>query len=207
MGILDDLLGGGQRQRDFKDCVNRYEQGHPAEGYSDQEVADRYRDVAHAVPPDQYAQAAQEALARLSPEERAEFVKMLQERAQSRGVALPKQVGSDPRDLGQVVTDLHQVPGRLRDLLGGGGRPGRRAGSSPLAGMLASPGEGGAREYRSHGREACDAGFGPLLATHRHAASFPRRRSPRPPGPPNEDLCGVWGERRPPAASTAARAR
>ena len=138
MGILDDLLGGGQRQRDFKDCVNRYEQGHPAEGYSDQGVADRYRDVAHAVPPDQYAQAAQEALARSSPEERAEFVKMLQERAQSRGVALPKQVGSDPRDLGQVVTDLHQVPGRLRDLLGGGGRPGQRAGSSPLAGMLAS---------------------------------------------------------------------
>ena len=117
MGILDDLLGGGQRQRDFKDFVNRYEQGHPAEGYSDQEVADRYRDVAHAVPPDQYAQAAQEALARLSPEERAEFVRMLQERAQNRGVALPRQVGSDPRDLGQVVTDLHQVPGRLRDLL------------------------------------------------------------------------------------------
>ena len=139
MGILDDLLGGGQRQQDFKDFVNRYEQGHPAEGYSDQEVADRYRDVAHAVPPDQYAQAAQEALARLSPEERAEFVKMLQERAQRRGVALPKQVGSDPKDLGQVVTDLHQVPGRLRDLLGGGGSQGQAAGSSPLAGMLASP--------------------------------------------------------------------
>jgi hypothetical protein len=139
MGILDDLLGGGQRQQDFKDFVNRYEQGHPAEGYSDQEVADRYRDVAHAVPPDQYAQAAQEALARLSPEERAEFVKMLQERAQSKGVALPKQVGSDPKALGQVVTDLHQLPGRLRDLLGGGGSQGQTAGSSPLAGMLASP--------------------------------------------------------------------
>ena len=62
MGILDDLLGGGQRQRDFKDFVNRYEQGHPAEGYSDQEVADRYRDVAHAVPPDQYAQAGYDSV-------------------------------------------------------------------------------------------------------------------------------------------------
>src|SRR6185369_8150964 len=113
MGILDELLGGGPLQRTFEDFVKRYSQGHPAEGYSDQEVADRYRDVAHAVPPDQYAQAAQEALARLSPEERAEFVKMLQERAQSKGVALPKQVGSDPKDLGQMVTDLHQVPGRL----------------------------------------------------------------------------------------------
>jgi len=139
MGILDDLLGGGQLKRTFEDFVNRYEQGHPAEGYSDQEVIDRYRDVAHAVPPDQYAQAAQEALARLSPEERAEFVKLLQERAQARGVALPKQIGSDPKDLGQVVTDLHQKPGQLRDLLGGESEPPQGSGPSPLTNVLASP--------------------------------------------------------------------
>ena len=139
MGILDDLLGGGQRQRDFTDFVKRFEQGHPSEGYSDQEVIDRYSDVAHAVPPDQYAQAVQEALARLSPEERAAFLKMLQERAQTRGVALPRQVGPDPKDLGQVVTDLHETPGRLRDLLGGGSAQAQGAGSSPLAGMFASP--------------------------------------------------------------------
>jgi hypothetical protein len=139
MGLLDELLGGGQRQADFKDFVNRYEQGHPSEGYSDQEVVDRYRDVAHAVPPDQYAQAAQEALARLSPEERAEFVAMLQERARTKGTALPPRVGSDPRELGQVVTDLHQTPGRLRDLLGGGGGQAQAAGDNPLAGMLQSP--------------------------------------------------------------------
>jgi hypothetical protein len=140
MGILDELLGGGQRQRDFSDFVKRYDQGHPSEGYSDQEVIDRYRDVAHAVPPDQYAQAAQEALARLSPEERAAFVKMLQERAEARGMPVPRQVGSDPKDLSQVVTDLHQTPGRLRDLLGGGepAQPGA-AGSSPLGGIFASP--------------------------------------------------------------------
>ena len=143
MGILDELLGGGDRRRVFEDFVNRYEQGHPAEGYSDQEVIDRYRDVAHAVPPDQYAQAATEALARLSPEERAEFVKMLQERAKARGVALPKQVGSDPKDLSQVVTDLHEKPGQLRDLLGGESEPpqasGSGLGSSPLTNVLASP--------------------------------------------------------------------
>ena len=139
MGILEDLLGGGQRQRDFTDFVNRYEQGHPSEGYSDQEVADRYREVAHAVPADQYTQAVQEALGRLSPEERAAFLKMLQERAQTRGVALPRQMGSDPKDLGQVVTDLHETPGRLRDLLGGGSAQPQAAGSSPLAGMFASP--------------------------------------------------------------------
>ena len=44
------------------------------------------------MPPDQYAQAAQEALAKLSPEERAEFLKMLQERAAAKGVKLPGNV-------------------------------------------------------------------------------------------------------------------
>jgi len=139
MGILDELLGGGQRQGEFKDFVNRYEQGHPSEGYSDQEVVERYRDVAHAVPPDQYAQAAQEALSRLSPEERAAFVKMLQERAQARGTPLPPKVGSEPRDLGQVLTDLHQKPGQLRDLLGGGGAPAQAGGPSALTNILGSP--------------------------------------------------------------------
>jgi len=45
MGILDELLGGGQRQKDYRDFVDRYEQGSPSEGYSDQEVLKRYGDV------------------------------------------------------------------------------------------------------------------------------------------------------------------
>ena len=88
-------------------------------------------------------QAAQEALARLSPEERAEFVQMLQERAKSRGVSLPAQVGSDPKDLGQIVTDLHEKPGQLTDILGGKSTPpqasGSSPGASPLANVFASP--------------------------------------------------------------------
>jgi hypothetical protein len=141
MGILDELLGGGQTQKEYKDFVNRYEQGDPSEGYSDQEVLKRYGEVSHAVPPDQYAQAAQEALGKLSPEERAEFLKMLQERAAARGVKLPGKVASDPKDLGQVLTDLHQKPGQLRDILGGGdAQPQEQApGSSPIIDMLSSP--------------------------------------------------------------------
>ena len=93
--------------------------------------------MSHAVPPDQYAQAAQEALGKLSPEERA----MLQERAAARGVALPRQVASDPNDLGKMLTDLHEKPGRLREILGPGGtKPQQQAqGSNPITDMLGSP--------------------------------------------------------------------
>jgi len=118
MGILDELLGGGQRQKEYGDFVKRYEQGDPSEGYSDQEVLNRYGEVSHAVSPDQYAQAAQEALSKLSPEERAAFVKVLQDRAAARGVTLPRQVAPEPKELGQVLTDLHGKPGQLRDMLG-----------------------------------------------------------------------------------------
>src|SRR5262245_45424245 len=142
MGILDDLLGNEQLQKQYKDFVNRYEQGDPSEGYSDQEVLKRYGEVSHAVPPDQYAQAAQEALGKLSPEERAEFLKMLQERAAARGVKLPGKVASDPKDLGQALTDLHEKPGQLRDILGegsGGQSQEQAPGSNPLTDILAYP--------------------------------------------------------------------
>ena len=141
MGMLDELLAGGQRQKEYSDFVDRYEQGDPSQGYSDQEVLKRYGEVSHAVPPDQYAQAAQEALSKLSPEERAEFVKMLQDRAAARGVKLPGNVAPEPKELGQVLTDLHSKPGQLRDILGGGdAQPQEQAQrSSPIAAILASP--------------------------------------------------------------------
>jgi len=141
MGILDDLLAGGQRQKEYGDFVKRYEQGAPSEGYSDQEVLKRYGEVSHAVPPDQYAQAAQEALSKLSPEERAAFVKMLQDRAAARGVMLPRQVAPEAKEVGQVLTDLHAKPGQLRDMLGGGavGPQEQASGSSPITDILTSP--------------------------------------------------------------------
>jgi hypothetical protein len=140
MGILDNLLGNEQLQKQYKDFVTRYEQGDPSEGYSDQEVLKRYGEVSHAVPPDQYAQAAQQSLSKLSPEDREEFLKMLQERAAERGVKLPGKVASDPKDLGKVLTDLHEKPGQLRDILGAGdGQPQEQAGSNPIGDMLSSP--------------------------------------------------------------------
>ena len=140
MGMLDELLGG-QRFKEYSDFVARYEQGAPSEGYSDQEVLKRYGEVSHAVPPDQYAQAAQEALSKLSPEERAAFVKMLQDRAAARGITLPEQVPAEPKDLGQVITDLHRKPGQLREMLGGDAVESQQqaSGTNPIIDILSSP--------------------------------------------------------------------
>jgi hypothetical protein len=142
MGILNDILGDRQLRKQYQDFVKRYEQGNPSEGYSDGEVLERYGEVSHAVPPDQYAQAAQAALAKLSPEERAEFLKMLQERAAARGVKLPGNVAADPKDLGKVLTDLHEKPGQLRDIVGSPNvsQPQEQASASnPIGDLLSSP--------------------------------------------------------------------
>src|SRR5262245_18407518 len=118
MGILDDLLGNEQLQNQYKDFGQRYEQCDPSEGYSDKEVLERYGEVSHSVPPDEYANAAIEALSKLSPDDEVEFLKMLQERAAARGVRLPGKVASDPQDLGNVLPDLHEKPRQLRAILG-----------------------------------------------------------------------------------------
>jgi hypothetical protein len=68
-------------------------------------------------------------------------VKMLQERAAALGVTLSPKVAPEPKELGQVLTDLHQKPGQLRDILGGGdAQPqGQAPGSNPIGDILASP--------------------------------------------------------------------
>jgi hypothetical protein len=72
MNLFDNLFGGQQRQ-EYEDFVNRYQQGHPSEGYSEEEVMQRYQKVASNVPEDVYEQSAEGAFARLSPQERKEF--------------------------------------------------------------------------------------------------------------------------------------
>jgi hypothetical protein len=80
------------------------------------------------------------ALSKLSPEERAVFVKMLQDRAAARGVTLPGKVAPEPKELGQVLTDLHKKPGQLRDMLGGdAAQPQQQASASPITDILSSP--------------------------------------------------------------------
>ena len=66
---------------------------------------------------------------------------MLQERAAALGVTLSPKVAPEPKELGQVLTALHQKPGQLRDMLGGGAAQtqGQAPGASPITDMLKSP--------------------------------------------------------------------
>ncbi len=123
MALFEELFGARQ-QEDFLDFVNRYEQGPPWEGYSDQEVLARYGAVAHQVAPDEYERAAQDAFARLSSEERGEFGRFIERQARQRHIDLPglgrgqNVAFADPAQLARLVTQLHGTPGLFRELLG-----------------------------------------------------------------------------------------
>ena len=140
MSFLQQLLGGGQQQQDYQDFIDRYDQGPPYEGISDQEALERYQQVAPHLPPGAYQQAAQEAFARMSPQERMQFGQYVQQRAQQQGVGLPGLLGGggnfqDPGFLAQMLGGMsQQQPDLLGQLLGGGGGRGGAGG-----GMLDNP--------------------------------------------------------------------
>ena len=139
---LQQVLGGG-RQREYQDFAHRYDQGPPWAGISDQEALDRYHQVAPHLPPDIYQESAQEAFARMSPQERVQFGQHLRQRTRQHNLTFPDidQDGiddrfQDPRYLAQVTGRMHQEqPGLLGQLLsgGGGGGEGGSLLDNPLA--------------------------------------------------------------------------
>jgi hypothetical protein len=156
MDLFEVLLGsGGKKRQEYEDFAHRYDQGPPWEGYSDREVLDRYGEVAHKMPAADYEAAVRDAMSRLSPEEQAELLRTIQERTRGRGASVPESrsgagggasVGLD--DLTRSVRELHEQPGRLREVLteapegqprgvpGSAGAPGLPGG---LEGIFANP--------------------------------------------------------------------
>ena len=141
---MQQLLGGGQQRQDYQDFIDRYDQGAPYEGISDQEALDRYQQVAPHLPPAEYQQAAQEAFARMSPQERMEFTQYLRQRAQQQNLNFPDlnqdgiddRVQRDPGELARMTSRMRQQqPGGLGALLGGGGG----GGGGGMGDMLGNP--------------------------------------------------------------------
>ena len=94
MGLLDQLLSGGQDKDRFDDFARRYDQGRPDEGYDDDEVGGHYRSVDREVDDDTYRTSARQAFERMGPGERGQFRDMVRGSARERGHADPAhQVG------------------------------------------------------------------------------------------------------------------
>ena len=143
MDLLSMLMGSSQAREGFEDFLSRFEEGPPSEGYDDQEVLDRYGEVAHKVSPSDYKEAARDAFGHLSGADREEFGRLLAGQAQSRGLDLPGLTPARGQGFGNLdwlsglVGQLHQQPGLLRDLLGG--LTGGEGSSSSSGGLLSSP--------------------------------------------------------------------
>ena len=145
MDMLQQLLGGGQQRQQYQDFANRYDQGAPWDGISDREAYDRYQQVAPNLPPQMYQESAQEAFARLSPQQRMQLGQYLQQQAQQQGMGGFQDLNRDGVDdrlqdsgyLAQATSRMEQQqPGILGQLLGGGGGMGGGMGGQ---GMLESP--------------------------------------------------------------------
>ncbi len=128
MNLLEKIFGDTQvAENEYRDFINRYEQGLPYEGYSDEEVLNRYQQVSRQLPPDLYQESAQEAFSRMSPQERMQFGQYLQQQTRSSNLNFPdlNQDGiddrfQDPNYLAQTTGRLHQQqPDMLSQILSG----------------------------------------------------------------------------------------
>jgi hypothetical protein len=139
MNFLENIFGGNrERENDYRNFVNRYEQGPPSEGYSDDEVYNRYQQVSRQLPPDVYQESAQEAFSRMTPQERMQFGRYLQQQTRQQNLNFPdlNQDGiddrfQDPRYLAQATGQINQQ------------QPDRGATGTPMGGqsgnILANP--------------------------------------------------------------------
>lgn len=148
MDMFNDLLGGGDRDKrsQYEDFIGRYEQGSPYDGIGDDEAVQRYREVDQRLDDDQYRDSAEAAFARLSPQERQEFARYMQTRAQNNGYDdFDGSRGDDPAELARMTSQVRQKdPNLLEQLMGRGGTGGpldnpiAKAAFAGIAAMAAS---------------------------------------------------------------------
>jgi hypothetical protein len=123
MGLLDELMGSGEQQQSFREFTDRYSQGAPYDGISDDEAVSRYGQVAGEVDPATYQDSARDALANMAPDEREQYAQQLGGAADQQGIGHGWDGRStDPDSLAAMTSTVHQQnPDLLSSLLGGTG--------------------------------------------------------------------------------------
>src|SRR5215208_1352484 len=86
--LMEMLGGGGGRQKEYEDFVQRYDRGAPWDGIDDDEAKNRYDEVASQLSDDDYELSAREAFERLDPQQRKEMARMLRRQGRKRQVDL-----------------------------------------------------------------------------------------------------------------------
>jgi hypothetical protein len=135
MGLLEGLLGG--QATGVEDFARRYEQ-EGGESLADAEAAQHHRTVAEQLSPDEYESAAEDAISRLSPEQRREFVEHIRGEATRQDINFPG-LHDDPNlhqpsSMASLFGRMQQQqPGMLHQLLGGGDAESGGAFKSPVA--------------------------------------------------------------------------
>jgi hypothetical protein len=130
MDVLNSILGDTQKRSQYDDFINRYQQGSPYDGFGDDEAVQRYQEITPNLSDRDYQESAEAAFSQLSPQERRELSRYLQQRAQQQGITDFDGNGiddrlEDPRELARRTSQLRQRdPNVLAQLLGNGGTGG-----------------------------------------------------------------------------------
>lgn len=135
MDLLQRVLGGSEQRGQYQDFVNRFDQGSPYDGISDDEAVSRYQEVAPSLTRDDYRDSAEETFSRLSPQERRDFSQWMRTGASQRGMSaqdfdlnddgVDDRMQDDPRQLAEMTTQLRdRDPNILEQLTGRGGGSG-----------------------------------------------------------------------------------
>jgi hypothetical protein len=128
----------------YEDFARRYDEGHPADGYADEEVLHCYDQVSELLSPSAYCEVAKEAFARLAPPERRQFYTAFLTRTRhhlGRPLARHRKLVDEPTELARLAADLQRrKPGTLGRVLSDELRSMRsldRATKATLAGITA----------------------------------------------------------------------
>ena len=135
MDLLERVLGGPQKQTEYRDFIDRYDQGSPYDNIDDREAVERYNQVAPQLSRSQYRESAEDSFSRLSPTERAEFSRWLRTRANQQGMSVPDydlnddgiddRMQDNPGELAEMTTRLREKdPNVFEQLLGKSGTGG-----------------------------------------------------------------------------------
>ena len=102
-----------ERREEYRAFARRYEQGPPYDDVHEEEVIERYREVAPVLSEEDYRDSAHEAFFRMTPEERAEFGRQLREESLQRGCDFPGRDADDGDERFEDPDYLAQMTGRI----------------------------------------------------------------------------------------------